>query len=81
MNRSVLVGLACCILSIAPPSAEADTLLGDIISGSYHFPCVNWQGAGGNTGDTIEIGFAVGGPISPPVSSVPIPNVGTGLPS
>jgi hypothetical protein len=186
MNNRTLgafaLALACCILSIAPLSAEADTLLGDTISGSYHFPCVscvypnfsystnpfvvdgtvetilpddntqwsvnfnestllltlidagiggsvfytqdpfngpvftvlegnsfgsvnrispnlhctpcspvsaftsgdslfmNWQGAGGNTGDTIEIGFAVGGPVSPPVSSVPVPNVGAGLP-
>jgi tripartite-type tricarboxylate transporter receptor subunit TctC len=48
------------------------------VSGESLF--INWQGAGGNTGDTIEIGFAVGGPVSPPVSSVPIPNVGAGLP-
>ena|SRR6516162_5520589 len=48
------------------------------VSGDSLF--INWQGAGGNTGDTIEIGFAVGGPVSPPISSVPIPNVGAGLP-
>ena len=182
MKSKLRTALACCILSIAPLSAEADTLLGDTISGSYNFPCIgctyshfsystnpfvvdgtvetiltddntqwsvnfnestllltlinagasgsifytddpfngpvftvlagnsfgsvnqispnlhctpctpvtafvsgdslfiNWQGAGGNTGDTIEIGFAVGGPVSPPISSVPIPNVGAGLP-
>src|SRR5262245_12135053 len=41
MGRLVLLALACCILSIAPLSAEADTLLGDTISGSYRFPCVS----------------------------------------
>src|SRR5262249_46071196 len=179
MKSKLRTALACCILSSAPLSAEADTLLGDTISGSYDFACIgctyphfsystnpfvvdgtvetiltidnpsrwsvnfngssllltltvtavsgsvfytddpfngpvftvlagnsfgsvtqispnlhctpctpvtafvsgdslfiNWEDAGGNTGDTIEIGFAVGGPIS----SVPTPNVGTGLP-
>jgi hypothetical protein len=37
---------------------------------------INWEGAGGNVGDTIELDFSVGGP----VSSVPAPVVGAGLP-
>ena len=176
MNRFVLAGLACGVsVSFAPLAAQADTLLGDTISGSYVFPCasciydrftysrnpfvvgdhnvetvltvdgvintdvnfnadslvltltsgvfyiadpfngpvftvlrgnsfgsvigvqdnrhcspcspisayvagdslfINWQNSGGIVGDTIKIDFAVDGP----VSSVPGPIVGAGLP-
>jgi len=44
------------------------------VSGDSLF--INWQNSGGIVGDTIKIDFAVGGP----VSEVPIPSVGTGLP-
>ncbi len=41
MNRSALLGVACCLsFGIAPISVQANTLLGDVISGSYAYPCV-----------------------------------------
>jgi hypothetical protein len=180
MNRSTLLGVACCLaFGNAPISVQANTLMGDLISGSYDFPCdsctyshfsyssnpfvvdgtletsltidttstwnvnfnadslvlkltfagvggsifytddpftgpvftvlrgdsfgsvsglsvnrhctpctpvsayvsgeslfINWEGGGGNVGDTITVNFAVGERLP----AVPVPNVGAGLP-
>ena len=42
MNRSILIGGVCCLsLAIAPVPAKADaTLIGDVISGSFSYPCM-----------------------------------------
>jgi len=40
---------------------------------------VNWEGAGGQVGDSITIFFTTGGPV-PPMASVPGPIAGAGLP-
>jgi hypothetical protein len=48
------------------------------ISGEDLF--INWQGAGGNVGDTIEVDFTVGSPIAAAVPEAPtLPLFATGL--
>src|SRR5438309_652884 len=69
MNRFALLGVACCLsFGIAPISVQANTLLGDVMSGTYDYPCASCDvtllpGAGGSTAAYSTNPFVVDGTV------------------